>query len=65
LWINDQIIFRVSLHPIDYILANLKTIHFGYNVKTKQLTKIEGIEMGNFEVWLHTNSLVSFPSTST
>jgi hypothetical protein len=65
LWINDQIIFRVSLHPIDYILANLKTIHFGYNVKTKQLTKIEGIGMGNFEVWLHTNSLVSFPSTST
>ncbi|KAK2353566.1 F-box and associated interaction domains-containing protein [Trifolium repens] len=65
LWINDQIIFRVSLHPIDYILANFETIHFGYNVKTKQLTKIEGIEVGNFQVWLHTNSLFSFPSTST
>jgi hypothetical protein len=64
-WINDQIIFRVTLCPIDNIFTNIKNIHFGYNVKTKQLTKIEGIDVGNFEVWLHTNSLVSFPSTLT
>jgi hypothetical protein len=64
-WINDQIIFRVTLCPTDNIFTNIKNIHFGYNVKTKQLTKIEGIDVGNFEVWLHTNSLVSFPSTLT
>jgi hypothetical protein len=64
-WIDDQIIFRVTLDDTKYIFTNLKNKLFGYNVKTKQLTKIEGIDVDNFEVWLHTNSLISFPSTST
>ncbi|XP_045789608.1 uncharacterized protein LOC123884539 [Trifolium pratense] len=67
-WINDQIIFRVSLGPVHNnsdIFKNKKYMHFGYNVKTRQLTKIEGIAEGNFEVWLHTNSLVSLPRTPT
>ncbi|XP_058745518.1 uncharacterized protein LOC131618273 [Vicia villosa] len=59
LWINNQIIFRVGMHQ-NY---SRKNIHFGYNVKTKQLTKIEDVDMGDFEVWLHTNSLVSLPTT--
>ncbi|AET00330.1 hypothetical protein MTR_5g090860 [Medicago truncatula] len=65
LWINDQIIIRVAIRPIRNMLTNEKNIHFSYNVKTKQLTKIEGIASGDFEVWLHTNSLFSFPSTPT
>jgi hypothetical protein len=36
-WINDQIIFRFSLHQdrIGNILSGIKRIHFGYNVKTR------------------------------
>ncbi|CAK8560674.1 unnamed protein product [Lathyrus sativus] len=59
LWINNQIIFRVSLDQNH----SRKNIHFGYNVKTKQLRKIEDIELGEFVVWLHNNSLVSLPTT--
>jgi hypothetical protein len=62
LWINDQIIFRVYQRQNQ---TGIKSVYFGYNVMTKQLTKIEGIDVGNFEVWLHTNSLVSLPSTPT
>ena len=67
LWINDQVIFEVALHSNSArkLIPNPKNIHFGYNVKTKQLTKIEGIAVGAFEVWPHTNSLVSLPSTAT
>lgn len=65
--INDQIIFQVALNqnPIGNIppAPIPKSIHFGYNVKTRQLTKTEGVAEGNFEVWLHTNSLVSLPCT--
>jgi hypothetical protein len=66
-WINDQVIFKVVLHQNSArnSYLNPKNIHFGYNVKTKQLTKIEGIDVGAYEVWLHTNSLVSLPSTAT
>jgi hypothetical protein len=60
-WIDDQIIFRVTLNKS--IFTHKKKIHFGYNVKTKQLTKIEDIDVGDFEVWLHTNSLVTLPSS--
>ncbi|CAL5195948.1 unnamed protein product [Lathyrus oleraceus] len=64
LWIHDQIIFQVGLHENQIgSMFTSKSIHFGYNVKTKQLTKIEDIEVGDFEVWLHTNSLVSLPTT--
>ncbi|XP_004510667.1 uncharacterized protein [Cicer arietinum] len=59
LWIDDQIIFQVALCETG------KRINFSYNIKTRQLTKIEGIAEGYFEVWLHTNSLVSLPSTPT
>lgn len=40
-----------------------KSIHFGYNVKTRKLTKIKGIPEGNFGAWLHTNNMVSLPCT--
>ncbi|CAK8560676.1 unnamed protein product [Lathyrus sativus] len=64
LWINDQIIFQVGLHKTETgSMSSRKSIHFGYNVKTKQLTKIEDIEVGDFDVWLHTISLVSLPTT--
>ncbi|WJX14015.1 hypothetical protein P8452_04332 [Trifolium repens] len=59
LWINEQIIFRVYLRQNQ---TGIKSVYFGYNVKTRQLTKIEGIDAGNFDIWLHTNSLVSLPS---
>ncbi|XP_058745514.1 uncharacterized protein LOC131618270 [Vicia villosa] len=64
MWINDQIIFQVGLHKSQTgSMSSRKNIHFGYNVKTKQLTKIEDVMVGDFEVWLHTNSLVSLPTT--
>ena len=65
LWIDDQIIFQVALHqnPIRNLFEGITKMHFGYNVKTRQLTKIVDIDVGDFEVWLHTNSLVSLSST--
>ncbi|XP_058745515.1 uncharacterized protein LOC131618271 [Vicia villosa] len=65
LWINNQIIFRVQLLPQNQnqIGNGLIYMHFSYNVETKQLTKIEDIEVGDFAVWLHTNSLASLPTT--
>jgi len=61
-WVNDQIIFRVTSPRLNMLLD--KVTHFGYNVETKQLTCIEGIDAeGGYEVWLHTNSPVSFSST--
>ncbi|XP_058763919.1 uncharacterized protein LOC131637336 isoform X1 [Vicia villosa] len=67
-WIHDEIIFRVS--RTSSIEENLPiggryTMHFSYNVKTRQVTKIEDIAIFNHEVWLHTNSLFSLPSTPT
>ncbi|CAJ2630353.1 unnamed protein product [Trifolium pratense] len=60
LWINNQIILRVVV-KWDGKIA--KSMHFSYNVKTRQLTEIEGIDVGHnhIEVWLHTNSLVLLP----
>ncbi|CAI8594684.1 unnamed protein product [Vicia faba] len=63
-WIHDQIIFRVASSP-EIFPRGRYSIHFSYNVNTRQVTKIEGIDMGNHEVWLHTNSLFSLPSTPT
>jgi len=67
LWINYQIIFRVVLGalPREENYKGRKTMHLSYNVKTRQLAKIEGIAVGDIEIWLHTNSLVSLPSTPT
>ena len=64
-WVNDQIIFRVTRPRFNLAyMSPDKFIHFGYNVKTKQLTCIEGIDAeGSYELWLHTNSLVSLSST--
>jgi len=63
LWIDDQIIFRVALRQNQSnIFQGFENMHFGYNVKTRQLTKIEDIDVGDFEVWLHANSLVSLSS---
>jgi len=65
-WINGQIIFRVTQRQKQRgnIFPGYNSIHFGYNVKTKQLAKIEEIDVGNFAVWLYTKNLVSLPSTS-
>ncbi|CAJ2663031.1 unnamed protein product [Trifolium pratense] len=62
LLINDHIIIRCQTENSFTCIEN---VHFCYNVKTKQLTKIEDIDVGNFEVWLHTNSLVTLPSSPT
>lgn len=70
LWIDDQIMIQAAL------CATGKRIYFSYNIKTRQLTKIEltkiewskieGIaEVTYFNVRRHTNSLVSLPSTPT
>ncbi|XP_058778545.1 uncharacterized protein LOC131652643 [Vicia villosa] len=66
-WICDQIIFRVAILPMreENLPAGRCTMHFSYNVKTRKVTKIESIAMADHEVWLHTNSLISLPSTPT
>ncbi|KAK2458446.1 F-box/kelch-repeat protein [Trifolium repens] len=61
-WINDQIIFRVITWEGNIFTGNYKTTHFSYNVKTRQSTKIEDIDVGDIEVWLHTNSLFLLPT---
>ncbi|XP_058745315.1 uncharacterized protein LOC131618063 [Vicia villosa] len=58
-WINDQIIFEAN--PEGNSPDREENFYFGYNVKTRKLTKIEGIDDGNFKVWLHSSSLVSLP----
>jgi len=68
LWIDDQIIFRVTLpQRVSVYISEWKPVstHFCYNVKTRQLTMIKGIDVGDFKVWLHTNSRVTWPSTPT
>ncbi|MCH92041.1 hypothetical protein A2U01_0012973, partial [Trifolium medium] len=65
LWINDQIVFQVFIKKKGDIYTGLRSIHFSYNVKTRQLKKVEDIEEGKIGVWLHTNSLVSLPGAST
>jgi hypothetical protein len=65
LWINDQIIFRVITLEGNIFTGSYKTTHFSYNVKTRQPTKIEDIDVGYIEVWLHTNSLFLLPNTPT
>ncbi|RHN53787.1 hypothetical protein MtrunA17_Chr5g0399631 [Medicago truncatula] len=63
-WINHQIILRVSLlKRRNTSVTSRETMHFSYNVKIKRLTKIDNIVVGDIKVWLHTNSLVSLPST--
>ncbi|XP_058763877.1 uncharacterized protein LOC131637309 [Vicia villosa] len=67
-WIHDEIIFRVSRSSTreeNLPIGGRYTMHFSYNVKTRRVTKIEDIAMFNNEVWLHTNSLFSLPSTPT
>jgi hypothetical protein len=63
LWINNQIIFKVTLRPNKEETLSLAYMHFCYNVKTRQLAKIENIDVGDFAVWLHTNNLFSLPNT--
>jgi hypothetical protein len=62
LWINDQILFRVGTREIGKIYTGIKYMHFSYNVKTRPPTKIEDIDAGDIEVWLHTNILVLLPN---
>jgi hypothetical protein len=62
-WINNQIIFQVYAHPNEKLFSKYEKMHFGYHMKTRQLTKIGDIDMGDFEVWLYTNSLISLPDT--
>ncbi|CAJ2638541.1 unnamed protein product [Trifolium pratense] len=68
LWINDQIIFQVYVLPNEKISSNYEKVnyqkmHFGYNMETGQLTKIGDIDMGDFEVWLYTKTLITLPHT--
>jgi hypothetical protein len=66
LWINDQIIFQVYIKKKRDIDPGIRSMHFSYNVKTRQFKKIEEIvEDRGITVWLHINSLVSLPNTST
>lgn len=66
-WFNDQIFFTTLINPPKNRngFSGLKRVNFCYNVKTRQLTKIDGIAVGNYEAWLHTNTLVSLPSAPT
>ncbi|XP_019414337.1 PREDICTED: uncharacterized protein LOC109326124 [Lupinus angustifolius] len=65
-WMEDQIVFKIDVDearttPID----PSTTIFFGYNINTRQLTKIEAIAdagEGFWIAWRHTNSLISLPS---
>jgi len=66
-WFNDQIFFTTLINPQKNrkAFSGLKRVNFCYNVKTRQLTKIDGIAVGNYQAWLHTNTLVSLPSAPT
>jgi hypothetical protein len=57
-WMHEQIIFKLYFPPKEErLITHLKKVHLGYNVETRQLTKIEGIPEGDYDVKLHTNSL--------
>jgi hypothetical protein len=66
-WINDQIFFIAFIHPTENRkpFSGVTNIIFCYNVKTRQLTKTDDITVGDFQAFLHTNTLVSLPSTPT
>ncbi|XP_045792406.1 uncharacterized protein LOC123887161 [Trifolium pratense] len=67
-WINDQIFFIALTRPPEIrksYSAVTKSILFCYNVKTGQLTKTDDTVVGSFQAFLHTNTLVSLPSTPT
>jgi hypothetical protein len=66
-WINDQIFFIAFIHPTENRkpFSGVTNIIFCYNVKTRQLTKTDDITVGHFQALLHTNTLVSLPSTPT
>lgn len=66
-WINGQIFFIALIDPAinRKSFSGVERIIFCYNVKTRQLTKIDDIAVGHFEAWPHTNTLVSLPSSPT
>ncbi|KAL5098698.1 hypothetical protein RYX36_003025 [Vicia faba] len=66
-WILDQIIFQIVIGPwkIENMPKGRYTMHFSYSVGTRKFTKLEGITTANHDVWLHTNSLISLPTTPT
>lgn len=66
-WFNDQIFFTTLIYSTKNRngFSGFKRVNFCYNVKTRELTKIDGIAVGNYDVWLHTNTLVSLPSAPT
>lgn len=59
-WIHRQIIFQVTIRPMkqENLPKDRYTMHYSYNVKTRKLTKIEGISMGYHEVRIYTNILI-------
>ncbi|CAK8563085.1 unnamed protein product [Lathyrus sativus] len=67
-WIHDQIIFEIFFKE-KRPQAILSNMNFSYSVQTRKLTKIEGIKNEDIifgdHVILHTNSLISLPSTPT
>ncbi|CAJ2651039.1 uncharacterized protein LOC123908160 [Trifolium pratense] len=66
-WINDQIFFIALTDPPENrkSFVGVTNIIFCYNVKTRQLTKPDDIVVDVFQALLHTNTLVSLPSTPT
>ncbi|CAJ2648173.1 unnamed protein product [Trifolium pratense] len=66
-WINDQIFFIALIGPPKNLKSfpGITNIIFCYNVKTRQLIKIDDSGVGDFQALLHSNTLVSFPSTPT
>lgn len=66
-WINHQIFFATLIKPPKNhtTFSGMKRVYFCYNVKTRQLTRINGIAVDDFQAWLHTNTLVSLQSTQT
>ncbi|CAK8560104.1 unnamed protein product [Lathyrus sativus] len=64
-WIKDHIILLVSLseNPIGNRDPAIKMRHFTYNVKTRDLTEVQGLDLSSTAVWLHRNTLASLPST--
>ncbi|XP_004500699.1 uncharacterized protein [Cicer arietinum] len=54
-WINDQIIFIGIFVPNP--TGFVTNVHFCYNIKTRQVAKIDCIPIGNLKAWLHTPTL--------
>ncbi|KAL1329523.1 hypothetical protein HN51_046646 [Arachis hypogaea] len=53
-WVNQEVIIKSTLAP------SLRTLIFGYNVKTRNLRMLDAIEVGAYDLAHHSNSLVTW-----